>query len=59
MAHSALVGQPAATMEDYWICKGMLQAMGKSEADVAPHAASIASAINLGRTPTLLAMMMA
>lgn len=33
MATSALIGQPAATQEDYWICKGLLQAFGMSKAD--------------------------
>ena len=33
MAQSIFVGQPAATTEEYWISKGVLQAMGKSEAD--------------------------
>jgi len=28
MAKSALIGQPAATQEDYWIAKGLLQTIG-------------------------------
>ena len=33
MAHSALIGEPAATMEDYWICRGLLQAIGMPQGD--------------------------
>lgn len=33
MAQSALIGQPAATQEDYWIAKGLLQAIGMFGAD--------------------------
>ena len=33
MAQSARIGEPAATMEDYWICKGLLQAIGMPQAD--------------------------
>ena len=33
MAGSALIGQPAATMQDYWICRGLLQSIGMPQAD--------------------------
>lgn len=33
MASSALIGQPTATQEDYWIAKALLQAFGMFEMD--------------------------